>query len=102
MCPAYLMTPGFLARSDSIFLTQESHVMPAMESVHERTGSDAVPEEEAVVRGAILESLKERKFLGIQDYSSNMGTGNGLESLGRAGTVTACLPGRVVEHLGST
>ena len=48
---AYLMTPGFLARSDSIFLTQESHVMPAMESVHERTGSDAVPEEEAVVRG---------------------------------------------------
>ena len=36
--------------------------MPAMESVHERTGSDAVPEEEAVVRGAILESLKERKM----------------------------------------
>ena len=43
--------------------------MPAMESVHERTGSDAVPEEEAVVRGAILESLKERKFPGIQGYS---------------------------------
>ena len=58
---AYLMTPGFLARSDSIFLTQESHVMPAMESVHERTGSEAIPEE-AVVRGAILESLKERKM----------------------------------------
>ena len=82
--------------------------MPAMESVHERTGSDAIPEEEAVVRGAILESLKERKFPGIQGYSwaihqIRMGTtGNGLESLGRAGTVTACLPGRVVEHLGST
>ena len=43
--------------------------MPAMESVHERTGSDAVPEEEAVVRGAILESLEERKSLRIQDYS---------------------------------
>ena len=34
--------------------------MPAMESVHERTGSEAIPDE-AVVRGAILESLKERK-----------------------------------------
>ena len=61
--------------------------MPAMESVHERTGSDAVPEEEAVVRGAILESLKERKVSGYTGlflgYSSNMGTGNGLELLYR-------------------
>ena len=34
------MTPGFLARSASILLTQDPHVMPAMDSVHERTGSD--------------------------------------------------------------
>ena len=52
------MTPGFLERSASIFPTQEPHVIPAMESVHDRTGSsDAIPE--AVVRGAIAGSLEE-------------------------------------------
>ena len=57
----YLITPGFLERSDSIFLTQEPHVIPAMERVHDRTGSVAIPEdEEPVVRGAIEGSLKER------------------------------------------
>ena len=53
------MTPGFLERSASIFPTQEPHVIPAMESVHDRTGSsDAIPEE-AVVRGAMAGSLEE-------------------------------------------
>ena len=52
----YLITPGFLERSDSIFLTQEPHVIPAMESVHDRTGSDAIP---AAVRGDIAGSLEE-------------------------------------------
>ena len=55
---SHLMTPGFLARSDSIFLTQEPHVIPAMESVHERTGSVAIP---VAVRGAIAGSLEESK-----------------------------------------
>ena len=72
---AYLMTPGFLARSDSIFLTQESHVMPAMESVHERTGSDAIPEE-AGVRGAILESLRKWKIIDSRDTKLFIKYGN--------------------------
>ena len=45
-----------MERSDSIFLTQEPHVIPAMESVHDRTGSDAIP---AAVRGDIAGSLEE-------------------------------------------
>ena len=63
---AYLITPGFLERSDSIFLTQEPHVIPAMERVHDRTGSVAIPEdEEPVVRGAIEGSLKKKRVSDI-------------------------------------
>ena len=51
-----------MERSDSIFLTQEPQVIPAMESVHDRTGSDAIPDDEeaaAAVRGDIAGPLEE-------------------------------------------
>ena len=63
-----------MVRSDSIFLTQDPHVIPAMESVHDRTGSETIPED--AVRGAIAAagSLEESNNQSINHFFQDFKT----------------------------